>query len=146
MGDTAVDPRGDVYSLGAVAFFMLTGRPPFQGKNLGEVLSAHRSDLPPFLSDHQADIPPDLAEVVARCLAKERGERFQSVIDLDKAIGKCACSSEWSAESAERWWAGSKSGANAKAQHIHPSGPPGPSPEIRQDSASISGSRTRTAC
>jgi serine/threonine-protein kinase len=105
MGDTAVDPRGDIYSLGAVAFFMLTARPPFQGKSLGEVLSAHRSDLPPSLSDHQRDIPPDLAAVVARCLAKERGERFQSAIELDRALAKCSSSNDWSAEHAARWWA-----------------------------------------
>lgn len=105
MGNTEVDPRGDIYALGAVAFFMLTGRPPFQGKSLGEVLSAHRCDLPPSLSDHEADIPPDLATVVARCLAKERGERFQSVIELDRGLGKCSCSSDWSAERAAGWWA-----------------------------------------
>jgi serine/threonine-protein kinase len=104
MGDTEVDPRGDIYSLGAVAFFMLTGRPPFQGKSLGEVLSAHRCDVPPSLSDHPG-IPPDLATVVARCLAKKRGERFQSATDLDRALGKCACATDWSAERAATWWA-----------------------------------------
>lgn len=105
MGDMAVDPRGDIYSLGAVAFFMLTGRPPFQGKSLGEVLSAHRSDLPPSLSDQQKGIPSDLATVVERCLAKERRDRFQTVAELDRALADCSCSSEWSAEIAARWWA-----------------------------------------
>jgi serine/threonine-protein kinase len=105
MGNTEADARGDIYALGAVAFFMLTGRPPFQGKSLGEVLSAHRTGLPPSLSDHQADIPPDLATVVARCLAKERGERFQSVMELDRELGKCSCTSDWSAERAAGWWA-----------------------------------------
>jgi serine/threonine-protein kinase len=105
MGNTEVDPRGDIYSLGAVALFMLTGRPPFQGKSLGEVLAAHRFDRPPDLSDQQGRIPPDLAAVVARCLAKERGERFPTVMDLDRELGKCSCSSDWSTERAACWWA-----------------------------------------
>lgn len=104
MGNTEVDPRGDIYSLGAVAFYMLTGRPPFQGKSIGEVLSAHRSDLPPSLSDQQAGTPQDLATVVARCLAKEPGERFQTVIELDRELARCSCSRDWSAERAACWW------------------------------------------
>ena len=95
-GESAVDARGDVYSLGAVAFFALTGRPPFQGKTLGQVLAAHRSEPPPSLTDLRPDVPADLAAVVARCLAKDPADRFPSAAELDRALGLCTCASNGS--------------------------------------------------
>jgi serine/threonine-protein kinase len=105
-GESAVDSRGDIYSLGAVAFFALTGRPPFQGKSVGQVLAAHRSEPAPPLIDFRPDAPADLAAVVARCLAKEPADRFQSAADLDLALGQCRCVADWSAERAAEWWQG----------------------------------------
>ena len=99
-GESALDARGDVYGLGAVAFFALTGRPPFQGKTVGQVLAAHRSEPPPPLTDFRPDVPADIAAVVARCLAKNPAERFQSAANLDRALAQCGCAAEWSAE---RW-------------------------------------------
>jgi serine/threonine-protein kinase len=96
-GESAVDARGDIYSLGAVAYFALTGRPPFQGKGLGQLLAAHRSEVPPPLTDLRPEVPADLAAVVARCLAKDPDDRFQSAADLDRALGQCACATGWSA-------------------------------------------------
>jgi serine/threonine-protein kinase len=103
-GESALDARGDVYSLGAVAFFTLVGRPPFQGKALGQLLAAHRSEPPPVLTDLRPDVPADLAAVVARCLAKEPHDRFQSASDLDQALAQCGCAADWSAERAAEWW------------------------------------------
>ena len=102
-GESAVDVRGDVYGLGAVAFFALTGRPPFQGKTLGQLLAAHRFDAPPPLTDLRPDVPADLAAIVARCLTKAPGDRFQSTTDLDRALALCECAVEWSAEQAAQW-------------------------------------------
>jgi serine/threonine-protein kinase len=92
-GESAVDARGDVYSLGAVAFFALTGRPPFQGKNIGQTLAAHRSEPPPSLTALRPDVPEELAAVIARCLAKDPADRFQSAAELDRALGQCTCAS-----------------------------------------------------
>jgi serine/threonine-protein kinase len=103
-GEPAVDARGDMYGLGAFAFFALTGRPPFQGKTLGQLLAAHRSEAPPALTDLRPDVPADLAAVIARCLAKDPHDRFQSAADLDRALAQCACAAEWSAERAAEWW------------------------------------------
>jgi serine/threonine-protein kinase len=105
-GESAVDARGDVYALGAVAFFALTGRPAFQGKSLGLLLAAHRSEAPPALTDVRPDVPADLAAVVAHCLAKDPNDRFPSAADLDRALGKCGCAADWSAERASDWWRG----------------------------------------
>jgi serine/threonine-protein kinase len=115
-GESAVDARGDVYGLGAVAFFALTGRPPFRGKTLGQLLAAHRSEPPPALTDVRPDGPADLAAVVARCLAKDPHDRFQSAADLDRALAQCGCAGEWSAERAAEWW-------QQRTGHEKPSGP-----------------------
>ena len=103
-GESALDARGDVYSLGAVAFFALCDRPPFQGKALGQLLAAHRSEAPPALADLRPDVPADLAAVVARCLAKDPRDRFQSAAELDRALAQCGCAADWSAERAAEWW------------------------------------------
>jgi serine/threonine-protein kinase len=103
-GESALDSRSDVYSLGATAFFALGGRPPFQGKSLGQLLAAHRSEPPPPLTEIRPDVPADLAVVVARCLAKEPRERFPSAADLDRALAQCGCALDWSAERAAEWW------------------------------------------
>jgi serine/threonine-protein kinase len=103
-GESAVDARGDVYGLGAVAFFALTGRPPFLGKTLGQLLAAHRSEPPPPLTNFRPDVPPDLSAVIARCLAKEPADRFPSAAAFDRALGECRCAADWSAERAAEWW------------------------------------------
>jgi serine/threonine-protein kinase len=108
-GESAVDARGDLYGLGAVAFFALTGRPPFQGKTLGQLLAAHRLQPPPPLSDFRPEAPADLAAVVARCLAKDPAERFPSATALDRALGECGCAADWSAERAAEWWQANRS-------------------------------------
>jgi serine/threonine-protein kinase len=95
-----VDARGDVYSLGAVAYYALLGRPPFGGKNARQVMAAHRTEPVPPLDG----VPADLAAVVARCLAKYPADRFPTVRDLDRALAACGCAADWSAEQAATWW------------------------------------------
>lgn len=93
-GEKTVDARGDIYSLGAVAFFALTGRPPFDKKTAGQLLAAHRSEQPPPLSTVLPDVPADLAATVARCLSKDLTARYQSAAELDVALAACRPTSE----------------------------------------------------
>jgi len=93
-GEKTVDARGDIYSLGAVAFFALTGRPPFEGKTTGQLLAAHRSETPPPLSDLSPDVPADLAATIARCLLKDPTDRLQSAAELDVALAACLHTSQ----------------------------------------------------
>jgi serine/threonine-protein kinase len=93
-GEKTVDARGDIYSLGAVAFFALTGRPPFDRKTTGQLLAAHRSETPMPLSDLSPDVPADLAATVARCLSKDLAARYQSAAELDAALAACLRTSE----------------------------------------------------
>lgn len=86
-GESEVDARGDIYSLGAVAFFALAGRPPFQAKTTGQLLAAHLSTPPPRVTDVCPDAPADLAAIIARCLSKDPVDRFQSMADVVRALG-----------------------------------------------------------
>ena len=103
-GGRVVDERSDLYALGAVAYFLLTGRPPFDGENGIGVMIAHARDpvVPP--SRDRADVPEDLERVVLRCLAKEPTERFPDAESLERALGACCCAGDWDRERAARWW------------------------------------------
>jgi eukaryotic-like serine/threonine-protein kinase len=103
MGDRPLDERSDIYSLGAVAYYLLTGRPPFDaGSGLG-VMIAHVHDpvVPP--SKLRAGIPEDLERVVLRCLGKKAADRFPDAASLKRALGECACSRDWDQGRASRW-------------------------------------------
>jgi serine/threonine-protein kinase len=99
-----LDERSDIYSLGAVAFYVLTGRPPFEGDDGIAVMVAHARDpvMPP--SRVRRGIPRDLEDVVLRCLAKDVAARFAHADDLERALGECACAADWDQERATRWW------------------------------------------
>lgn len=103
-GESVVDARGDLYSLGAVMFFALAGRPPFLGKSLGQLLAAHRTEPPPLLTDLRPEVPADIAAVVAHCLVKDPKARCSSALELDGLLARCRCAHDWSAERATEWW------------------------------------------
>lgn len=109
-GEANIDGRGDLYSLGGVAFFALTGRPPFEGTAAWQVISAHLTKTPPRADEVNPAVPADLAGVVARCLAKDPAERLQTAAELDAALAACGCAGDWSAAEAARWWAAHEAG------------------------------------
>jgi serine/threonine-protein kinase len=117
-GGRELDERSDVYSLGAVAYYLLIGRPPFDGGDGIGVMIAHARDpvVPP--SRDRADVPEDIERIVLRCLAKDPAERFPDAESLDRALGACACAGEWDQERASRWWDDASRGAAA----LSPSG------------------------
>jgi serine/threonine-protein kinase len=103
-GDRELDPRSDIYSLGAVAYHLLTGRPPFDRTGGLAVLIAHARDpvVPPSLI--LPGIPEDLERVVLRCLAKDAADRFADAQSLERALLECACAGDWDQGRAARWW------------------------------------------
>ena len=82
MGETDLDRRSDIYSLGAMAFEMLTGEPPFGRPTAQAVLSAHVLEAPPDVTTRRSDIPPALVEFIKRCLAKEKFARWQTAEEM----------------------------------------------------------------
>jgi serine/threonine protein kinase len=74
----SVDIRADIYSLGAVAYFVLTGKPPFDGGSVAQKLIRHQTEVPRPADSLRPEIPPGVAAVVARMLAKDPAERPHS--------------------------------------------------------------------
>ena len=103
-GDRELDERSDIYSLGAVAYYLLTGRPPFDEGGAIRILIAHARDPVAPPSRFREGIPDDLERVVLRCLAKGPADRFPDAEGLERALGECACVGEWDQDRAARWW------------------------------------------
>ncbi len=103
-GEREPDGRSDIYALGAVAYFLLTGQAPFDGQNAMQVMIAHARDpvVPP--SKIRTGLPEDLEAVVLRCLVKDPAERFQDTIRLEQALGECQSTGLWNRERAAEWW------------------------------------------
>ncbi len=77
-----IDHRADIYAVGAMAYELLTGRPPFIGPTPQAVLAAHMTETPEHVSGHRASIPPAMAELVMKCLEKKPADRWQSSKEL----------------------------------------------------------------
>ena len=103
-GTTEVDGRSDIYSVGAVAYFLLTGRPPFVHSTSVETMAAHLSEPVMSICQLRAGIPADLDRVVLRCLEKDPQQRLSNVVELEQALADCQCSDSWSQERATQWW------------------------------------------
>jgi serine/threonine protein kinase len=81
-GTVPVDHRSDLFSLGAVCYVLLTGRPPFHGTIPAETVIRIRTEYPPLPREFQPNIPPQFEEVVMRLLAKHPSDRVHTAQDL----------------------------------------------------------------
>ena len=81
-----LDGRSDLYALGVVAYFVLSGTLPFDGPTMQSVLAKHLTQQPPPLPRAAGGVPKALADVVERCLAKDREHRFPSGEELAEAL------------------------------------------------------------
>jgi tRNA A-37 threonylcarbamoyl transferase component Bud32 len=82
----ALDGRSDLYALGVVGFYLLSGRLPFEGEASSAVLVAHVTRPAPALGSVAPQVPRALAAVIDRCLSKDPAERFATGEDLSEAL------------------------------------------------------------
>jgi len=80
--DPNIDHRVDIYAVGAVAYEMLTGRPPFTGTSAQQILAAHMTEEPRPPRERRGSISPQLEQIVLKCLAKHPADRWQSAEEL----------------------------------------------------------------
>ena len=83
-----LDGRSDLYSLGALMYFMLTGRRPFSGKTAVEILRRNLNEDPPHPHDIDEMIPPGLIGITQRLMRKDPDERFDSAESLMRELDK----------------------------------------------------------
>jgi serine/threonine-protein kinase len=99
-----LDARTDVYSLGAVAYFLVTGQMPFVRDNPMQIILAHAHDEVTPPSTLRPGLPEDVEQIVMRCLEKDPGNRYQSVDDLETALAECQLAQTWTQSRARLWW------------------------------------------
>ena len=103
-GSNLVDARSDIYSLGAVMYFMATGQPPFLYEQPIKVMVAHASEIPQSPRELNSNIPIELDEIILRCLEKEPEHRFQDVATLREELERVPQLDQWSSREAAQWW------------------------------------------
>ncbi|HVL11830.1 MAG TPA: serine/threonine-protein kinase [Gemmata sp.] len=108
-----IDARSDVYSLGALAYFLLTGKPPFADRTPIQMVAAHLYEPPAPLVARSPGVPAGLDAVVLRCLAKDPVGRFADVRELDAALAGCCDAGEWTEADAAAWWRDNAQAADA---------------------------------
>ncbi len=103
-GDRVADHRVDIYTLGCVGYWLLTGRLVFQAPNAIQLMYQHANATPvPPSQRSELEIPADLDSVILACLAKYPEDRPQSAGELARRLAT-AVPAAWTEEQAQRWW------------------------------------------
>lgn len=120
MSKTTFDARTDIYSLGGLAYFLMTGQAPFIRDSAMELLVAHIHDaaIPP--RELRSDIPHDLEEVLLKCLSKDPADRYPDAQSLDHALAACAAADQWDCDQAEVWWRDRNAPSKVEAKETEP--------------------------
>jgi plasmid stabilization system protein ParE len=101
----AVDRRTDIYALGCVAYWMLTGRYVFTGDSAMQIVARHVSSEPAPPSRHSGfDVSPALDGLVLACLKKKPSDRPATARELCDRLGECEVETTWTREDARAWW------------------------------------------
>lgn len=100
-----IEARSDLYSLGAVGYWLLTGRTLFEAGSIEGLLEGQVRALPSPPSDRVAHrISAELEEIIMKCLAKDPDDRLPSAEALEIALARCEAAGSWTPQDAQKWW------------------------------------------
>jgi serine/threonine-protein kinase len=106
IGDNDVGPPADVYALGCVAYWLLTGKFVFQAPNPTAMLVRHLQQQPERASAASPhSVPAELDDLILECLSKEPSARPANAIELGRRLAACIVAEKWTDEMAQAWWA-----------------------------------------
>ena len=104
-GSKQIDGRSDIYSLGCVAYWLLTGQTVFEADTAVATILKHVTEAPTPPSQRTDNVvPADLEAVVLRCLEKEAENRPQSADELSALLAQCSDAQTWRRKEAREWW------------------------------------------
>jgi serine/threonine protein kinase len=104
-GEGVPDHRVDIYTLGCVAYWLLTGRLVFEAPNAIQLMYQHANGTPvPPSQRSELQIPPALDHVILACLAKHPQDRPQNALELSRLLKASVAQGSWDEERAHRWW------------------------------------------
>ena len=105
MGEKQIDGRSDLYSLGCVAYYLLTGCLLFDEATATATALAHVQKTPvPPSARTELPVPEDLEQLILSCLAKQPENRPHSAQELSRKLGALECAGAWHREEAADWW------------------------------------------
>jgi len=99
-----VDARSDIYALGAVAYFLLTGKPIFEGDDSLQISNQVLHATAPRVRDAGVVVPEGLDNLIAACLEKNRNQRPPSAEAVVEALDRLASRLAWTQGDAAAWW------------------------------------------
>jgi eukaryotic-like serine/threonine-protein kinase len=103
---SAIDSRSDLYSTGALGYFLLTGEPVFTGESMVEVCAHHlHSPVSPPSERLGRPMPPALESLILACLEKDPARRPRDAPALRALLDACHDIHPWTVDDARRWWA-----------------------------------------
>jgi serine/threonine-protein kinase len=99
-----VDGRADLYALGCVTYYLLTGQLVFQASNTFQIIAKHLQEPPvPPSQRTELPVPPELDQMILACLAKKPEDRPRTATELDRMLAEIEIE-PWTEAQAERWW------------------------------------------
>lgn len=115
----ASDPRSDLYAVGAVGYFLLTGRAVFDGASVAEIIGhhLHTEPVPPSARGPQP-VPTDLENVILRCLRKRPSDRPADARALRDDLLRCRSAQAWTTDEAAAWWRSFRAAGEVRSRQL----------------------------